>query len=59
MIEKNRKLFTPPLSLGILNGCYRQYLIDEILCEEKLLRIKDLEDADKIFLCNSVRKKSQ
>jgi len=51
VVEKNGKLFTPPLSLGILNGCYRQYLIDEKICEEKPLNLKNLKEADKIFLC--------
>ena len=55
VIEKNGKLFTPPLSLGILNGCYRQYLIDQNLCNERLLTLEDLRNADKIFICNSVR----
>jgi para-aminobenzoate synthetase/4-amino-4-deoxychorismate lyase len=57
LIEKNGKLFTPPKILGILNGCYRQYLIDQNLCEEKLLTIRDLKKVDRIMLCNSVRKK--
>lgn len=56
IIEKDGKLFTPPLSLGILNGCYRQSLLDNQKCEEKLLRIDDLKNAEKIILCNSVRK---
>ncbi len=56
IIEKNGKQFTPPIELGILNGCYRQYLLDNNMCEEKLLKINDLESADKIILCNSVRK---
>ncbi len=56
IIEKDGKLYTPPIDLGILNGCYRQFLLDNEKCEEKLLRIDDLENADKIILCNSVRK---
>ncbi|MBK8946695.1 MAG: chorismate-binding protein [Ignavibacteriae bacterium] len=50
------KLFTPPVKLGILNGCYRQNLIDKNKCEEKILTINDLHFAEKIILCNSVRK---
>ncbi len=56
IIKKNRELFTPPIHLGILNGCYRQYLLDEKRIEEKLLTVEDLKNADKIILCNSVRK---
>ena len=56
VIEKNNKRFTPLLELGILNGCYRQYLLDRDLCKEKILTVKDLHTAEKIILCNSVRK---
>lgn len=56
IIETDGKLYTPPLSLGILNGCYRQFLLDNQKCEEKFLRIDDLKNAEKIILCNSVRK---
>ena len=56
IIEKDGKLYTPPIDLGILNGCYRQYLLDNQECEEKVLRIEDLKNAEKIILCNSVRK---
>ena len=56
IIEKDGKLSTPPVDLGILNGCYREFLLDNKMCEEKLLRIEGLKNADKIILCNSVRK---
>jgi para-aminobenzoate synthetase / 4-amino-4-deoxychorismate lyase len=56
LIEKDDKQFTPPIGLGILNGCYRQYLLDNRICNEKVLRVDDLKDADEIILCNSVRK---
>lgn len=56
VIEKNGKLFTPAIELGILNGCYRKYLLKKAKCEEKLLILNDLVNADKIILCNSVRK---
>jgi para-aminobenzoate synthetase / 4-amino-4-deoxychorismate lyase len=57
LIKKDGKQFTPPIGLGILNGCYRQYLLDNKICSEKVLRVDDLKNADKIILCNSVRKK--
>jgi len=56
IIEKDGKFFTPPINLGILNGCYRQFLLDNNKCEEKLLKVNDLKNADKIILSNSVRK---
>ncbi|MCB0747978.1 MAG: aminotransferase class IV, partial [Ignavibacteriae bacterium] len=56
VIEKNGRRFTPPIELGILNGCYRKYLLDNKLCSEKRLTLTDLKNADKIIFCNSVRK---
>ncbi|MBK7103755.1 MAG: chorismate-binding protein [Ignavibacteriae bacterium] len=56
ILEKNGKLYTPPIKLRILNGCYRQFMIDEKKCEEKILTISDLKNANKIILCNSIRK---
>jgi len=56
IIEKNGRYFTPPLNLGILNGCYRQFLLDNKKCEEKILTIGDLENADSVMLSNSVIK---
>ena len=55
-IEKDGKLYTPPISCGLLNGTYRQKLIEEGKLIEKILYPKDLENADKIFCFNSVRK---
>jgi para-aminobenzoate synthetase/4-amino-4-deoxychorismate lyase len=54
----NEKLFTPPLSSGVLNGILRQDLLDQKKCEEKIFYKKDLENIkniEKIFIGNSVR----
>lgn len=56
VIEKDGELFTPPISIGILNGCYREYLIRNNKCKERVMNIDDLLKADKISLCNSVQK---
>lgn len=55
-IEKDGKLYTPPVSCGLLNGTFRQKLLEEGKLVEKILYPKDLETADKIFCFNSVRK---
>jgi len=55
VIEKNGEFFTPPLSSGILNGIYRQKLIDGHFCIEKVLYKKDLDEADRVYCVNSVR----
>ena len=56
-IEKDGNIFTPPLSSGILNGIYRNYLLSKNKnIKEKTLYLDDLIKADKVFLTNSVRK---
>ena len=42
------KLYTPPTSLGILPGIYRQHLLEIGQAEEKVLTLKDLAK-QKIF----------
>jgi para-aminobenzoate synthetase/4-amino-4-deoxychorismate lyase len=50
------KFLTPPLSSGVLPGVYRRYLLETLSdVEERVLTVEDLEAADGVFLCNSVR----
>ena len=49
------KLYTPPTSLGILPGIYRQHLLETGQVEEKVLTLKDLAQAEAIYGCNAVR----
>ncbi|MCM1265621.1 MAG: aminodeoxychorismate synthase component I [Candidatus Gastranaerophilales bacterium] len=53
VIQKNGNLYTPPLDSGILNGIYRQSILNKL--EEKVLYKEDILNADKIFCINSVR----
>ncbi len=55
-IRKDGEIFTPPLELPILNGCYRNHLIQTGIAAEKNFTLDDLKTADEIILCNSVRK---
>ena len=55
-VEIKGELFTPPVKCGLLNGTYRQKLIEEGKIKEKIIYLKDLENADRIFCFNSVRK---
>ena len=56
-IEKDERLFTPPLDAGVLDGTHRR----QLLCDparwvvEKTLYLEDLETADAVYLGNSVR----
>ena len=46
---------TPPLSSGVLPGVYRRKLLEEGRLVESVLRWSDLERAEAIYFCNSVR----
>ncbi|EFX56298.1 aminodeoxychorismate synthase, component I [Streptococcus sp. C300] len=49
------KLYTPPISQGILPGIYRQHLLETGQVEEKVLTVQDLDQAETIYGCNAVR----
>ena len=57
IIKKGGFYYTPPLSCGLLNGVYRQYLINKksFPLKEKTIFRKDVLTADAVYLCNSVR----
>lgn len=55
-IEKAGKLYTPPVSCGLLGGTYREKLIEEGKMFEKILYPEDLKNAGKIYCFNSIRK---
>ena len=54
-IRKGKRLYTPPIKSGLLPGVLREQLIREGRVKEKTLYLKDLEDADKVYIGNSVR----
>lgn len=55
LLKIGGRLYTPPCECGLLNGIYRDKLIRENKCEERILFKEDLIKAEKIFCCNSVR----
>lgn len=54
-IERDGRLLTPPLSSGLLPGTLRAELIATGKAEEQVLTLADLDDAEAIWLGNSVR----
>lgn len=56
LIFKNGKYLTPPVEAGILNGCYRQYLIEKKLVETSNISENDILQAESLILINSVFK---
>ncbi|MBU2103341.1 MAG: aminotransferase class IV, partial [Candidatus Omnitrophica bacterium] len=54
-IKKNQRLYTPPVSCGLLPGVLRQRLIEAGRAREKILHIRDIRQADAVYIGNSVR----
>lgn len=55
VLKINGKLYTPPTSLGILPGIYRQHLLETGQVKEKIMTLEDLNQAEAIYGCNAVR----
>ena len=56
-IKKDGVLYTPPVECGLLNGVFRQYILDKpgVEVQEKVLYEEDLESADEVYVANAVR----
>jgi para-aminobenzoate synthetase/4-amino-4-deoxychorismate lyase len=54
-ILKQGRLYTPPVKCGLLEGVLRKHLLREGKVEEKIIYPKDILDADKWYIGNSVR----
>jgi para-aminobenzoate synthetase/4-amino-4-deoxychorismate lyase len=54
-IERAGRLSTPHIACGLLDGCLRRELLDQGDCREARLTLADLEQADRVFLGNSLR----
>jgi len=55
-IEKNSKLYTPPVECGLLPGVFRRHILEtDAMASEKILFPDDLEQADAIYVCNAIR----
>lgn len=55
VLKINGKLYTPPISQGILPGIYRQHLLETGQVKEKIMTLEDLNQAEAIYGCNAVR----
>jgi len=59
-IIKNDIIYTPPLSEGCIAGVMRRFIIEKLIESnfniiEKLLTIDELENADEVFVTNSIK----
>lgn len=55
VVEKDGKFFTPPVSCGLLNGTFRQKLLDNHDIKESVIHKNDLDTFDAVFFINSIR----
>jgi para-aminobenzoate synthetase/4-amino-4-deoxychorismate lyase len=55
VIEVDGRRWTPPLACGLLPGTYRAWLLDQGLVRERILRLDDLDRAERVLLVSSVR----
>jgi len=49
------KLYTPPVSCGLLAGVYREHLLERGWIEERIITVDELLQAEAVYLINSVR----
>jgi para-aminobenzoate synthetase/4-amino-4-deoxychorismate lyase len=56
VVEMDGKLFTPPLSCGLLPGTFRAHLLEIGQVAERIIRVEELKNCMKIYLVNSMRK---
>lgn len=54
-ILKDDKIYTPPISTGIVSGCFRRLLNGQPFVTIKALNKEDWDNADEIFLTNALR----
>jgi para-aminobenzoate synthetase/4-amino-4-deoxychorismate lyase len=55
VVEIDGKRFTPPVECGLLAGVFREYLLEQGGVEQRIITRRDLHEASRIFLVNSVR----
>jgi para-aminobenzoate synthetase / 4-amino-4-deoxychorismate lyase len=55
VLNLDGRLVTPPVSCGLLNGTFRQHLLQQGEIHEKHISLDDLHRSRKVYLINSVR----
>ncbi|HQU36495.1 MAG TPA: aminodeoxychorismate synthase component I, partial [Anaerolineales bacterium] len=56
VVEMDGKLYTPPISCGLLAGTFRAHLLENGQVEERIIQVDEIRKCEKVFLVNSVRK---
>lgn len=55
LVRLGGKLYTPPVSCGLLPGTFRAHLLESGQAEERIIRREDLNICTELFRINSVR----
>jgi para-aminobenzoate synthetase/4-amino-4-deoxychorismate lyase len=55
VVELDGALVTPPRECGLLNGVFRQELLDSGVVHERVVRVDDLACASRLWFINSLR----
>nr|NNM90805.1 aminodeoxychorismate synthase component I [Bacilli bacterium] len=55
VVEISGQKWTPSRPCGLLNGTYREQLVEQGILEEKIITIEEVLGATKVWLMNSVR----
>ena len=55
LVAMGTRLYTPPLSDGVMNGIQRSHLVTQSKVEERSLLPDDLKNAEALYLVNSIR----
>ncbi len=53
-LVKDKKIYTPMIKCGLLNGIIRQYIIEKYDCIETIINREDIKNYDEMFITNSL-----
>ena len=56
VVRLDGDLVTPPISSGLLNGTYRQWLVDRGELRERGLKVEEIERFERMWLVSSIRR---
>ena len=55
VVSLEGKLYTPPISSGLLPGCFRRDLVERGEVTERVISVHELKLAERVFFVNSLR----
>jgi para-aminobenzoate synthetase / 4-amino-4-deoxychorismate lyase len=55
VVELDGRWYTPPVSCGLLPGTHRRRLLAEGKIAERVIRVEELRDCERVWLVNAVR----